>query len=386
LIVPTKLGLRHQWADGAKPTKQQYEEKKVEHDALRLDYFLYRAAELGAKQFIIDNVETEWIDGLKDPKEGYDNVTFRDLLEHLQEQCVDIDEFAALRLPMQMLELLAVATTIYGYVNAMELAQKKSQRTDLPISDIALATIATLSLMEAGIYPEEVEEWNGRTKSQKTWTAWKQRFKAVWASKDRTARAKGDDGQPFGGAAMQHRPTGYRHRGTSKAATADDGITEALAASLDNLSLAVTNDSNVMETITAKVMEMATSLAKLATSNDRLTKELVDLRKENAALRKGQKLEPKPAPTYAEKAGANVDKADNERPKLPEFKKGFKVYWEPGMGSPNMWVKGMYCHSCGYGTNHDSPKCRRNLVNHRKDATFTNNLGGAQHNKNWWPA
>ena len=146
----------------------------------------------------------------------------------------------------------------------------------------------------------------------------------------------------------------------------------------------LTNDANVMETISEKVMKMATSLAKLATSNDRLTKELGELRKENAALRKSQKLEPKPAPTYAEKAGANGEKANtNERYKPPEFRKGFKAYWEPGMGSPNMWVKGKYCHTCGFGTNHDSPNCRRQGDNHRNDATFKNNLGGAQHNKNW---
>ena len=64
-------------------------------------------------------------------------------------------------------------------------------------------------------------------------------------------------------------------------------------------------------------------------------------------------------------------------------KDNFNLVFYAGMGNPAQWIRGAYCHSCGFGTNHPSDKRKRKGDKHKTEATRDSIMGGATRNKDW---
>jgi len=67
------------------------------------------------------------------------------------------------------------------FILAMEEAQKKAKRTELPILDTKLAMYATISILQLGDYKKEIDKWKGHNALMKTWSKWKQTYLAAYA-------------------------------------------------------------------------------------------------------------------------------------------------------------------------------------------------------------
>ena len=84
-----------------------------------------------------------------------------------------------------------------------EKAQKKAQRAGLPITDNWLAAFATSSLLLPPpqiSFPNNRPEWDGKSKANQTWRAWKDTFNSLLKNIERKTRlARGEDS--FGAAA-----------------------------------------------------------------------------------------------------------------------------------------------------------------------------------------
>ncbi len=120
------------------------------------------------------------------------------------------------------------------FILAMEEAQKKAKRTELPILDIKLAMYATTSVLQLGDYQEKTDEWKGRIVSMKIWTKWKQAYLTAYA-RGINCQCAGATDKPFSQAANLVTPL----------VTHD--VMDALTGSLDNLVLAATSNKTIVQ-------------------------------------------------------------------------------------------------------------------------------------------
>ncbi len=122
-----------------------------------------------------------------------------------------------------------------------------------------------------------------------------------------------------------------------------------LETALDNLALAVTNDTAVLQQLTSTNLALTATIGTLTATN----KKLVDA----AARAKG-------TPT----AGAPTA-PPGERVRVPAH-------------------PGNYCWTHGHRINkeHTSATCGKKATGHRDDATVANTLGGSKKDKGWYTA
>ena len=385
-VIPPNLGLLHPWPDKTKPSQKERDDAQRVHDAKRTDNALYVVGDDGVKELIFHAVDPEWYDTFEDEEDGYENVTAQEILDYLEAHCLGTNDIAALDQQERIGALYQQASNIPGYIKLLEKEQTKSKDSEIPIDNKRLVAYATRSLKKSKDYPDEMKLWDKMNKSVKTWDAWKAHFTAAWDDDDRAKRIAEEvgDGSPFAGAAA----------GSGTLAPAPPfGLSANSAAQLsgcmENVSLSLTQEANAVsalrEEITANFPKISESLESLAKSVDRLSKENGELRREVNALRKkveaaGGTTPPPKTYTSAVTGGANQGRT----PEGVTLKPGFPFYFEKGMNSINSWIPGKYCHTCGYGTVHDSKDCRRKkLPGHKDTATRANTMGGAQQNKGW---
>ena len=192
----------------------------------------------------------------------------------------------------------------------------------MPIADIELVMMASTAVLSAGHFVRDVDDWEGLPNSARTWTAWKQKFKLAHLRRQRQLLASGGT-EPMGGA-----------NGVLPPASSNK-----LEAALDNLALAATTDSAILQQSTAANLALTKANAVLTATN----KSLVD------------------AATKAGTVGAGTDKP-KEKP-----------------------IKNGYCWSHGHKVyrNHSSATCTRPEEGHCKEATYNNTMGGSDKNKGW---
>ena len=80
-------------------------------------------------------VDENWYKELEDPDTFYTNVTAIKLLEHLNDLCSGLHTMDVVDIPQVMKTLFSDSEGIPQYINAMEAAQRKSNRAKLVITD-----------------------------------------------------------------------------------------------------------------------------------------------------------------------------------------------------------------------------------------------------------
>jgi hypothetical protein len=133
------------------------EMKKAEanHKACAVDYKLWKTAEDGCKKLICAAVEEVYINKLKDGTTFFHKVFERDLLEHLEKNSPGLHALDIVTLRSNMLLLYKNAVSMPDLILAMEEAQKKVKRPELPILDIKLAIYDATSVLQLGDYKKE---------------------------------------------------------------------------------------------------------------------------------------------------------------------------------------------------------------------------------------
>lgn len=218
---------------------------------------------------------------------------------------------------------------IHQYINMLEDAQKKAKRAGMPIADIELVMMASASVLAAQHFPREVDDWEGLPSGSRTWPAWKTAFGLAHLKRQRQILASGGD-EPLGGA----------HGVLLAAAPTIDRLETAL----DNLALTATNDTAVLQQLTAANLALTTTVSALTATN----KKLVDA---------GARTKGTPVATPSGGVGRG--------PKHP--------------------CPGNYCWTHGHHVSkeHTSATCSHKAVGHRVDATAANTLGSSERDKGW---
>ena len=87
------------------------------------------------------------------------------------------------------------------FIINMEEAQKKSVRSQLPITDNMLAVFATYMLLKTNSLPRKRPVWDGKPVRDQKWAAYKEFFKPLQLALERKTAAAGDAPDMFGTAA-----------------------------------------------------------------------------------------------------------------------------------------------------------------------------------------
>ncbi len=175
-----------------------------------------------------------------------------------------------------------------------------------------------------------MDDWEGLASSAHTWAAWKIAFRLAHIKRQCQLQALG--GEPLGGAAL--------------VLPVMAPLIGRLKSALDNLALAATNDSAVLQQLTLANLALTATVTALTAIN----KELVD-----TAVRG------KPAKPPAGRSPARA---------------------------LNVPYPGNYCwtHRHRVSQHHTSATCSGKVPGHQNTATATNTMGGSEKDKGWMPA
>ena len=336
-------------ADDATPVVRARLEAK--HKDRLADYAAFAAAERGIKSFLQTVIDELWYQDLKDAVTFYNTVTAHDILTHLDNNCGGLHPSELVALPGEMSGYYATAAGIPEYIHAMERAQRKLLRGNLPMSDNALLAIAATSVMQAQTYPRITDEWEERALVDKTWANWKTVYNAAYTARKRLLLASGG-GEPLPAAnSITPAPPSLS---TMLGASLPDATTTSLDNYLDNLADAATQESTLLGKMMEKLDTLCNQVASLNTAVNNLKQQLNN-----------------PAGNQAHNNNNNNNNNSGTRRNNNR-----------STTRTNYAVNG-YCWTHGYkvGTTHSSATCTGKAPGHKDEATRSNTMNGSTANK-----
>ena len=125
----------------------------------------------------------------------------------------------------------------------------------MPIANIELVMMASAAVLVAKHFPRKVDDWEGLPTPTRTWLAWKTAFHLAHLKRQRQILASGGGGA-LGGA-----------HGVLPAAALMIGRLET---ALDNLALAATNNTAVLQQLTSANLALTATIGTLTATNKKL--------------------------------------------------------------------------------------------------------------------
>ncbi len=247
------------------------------------------------------------------------------------------------------------ADGIPQYINMLEDAQKKATQAGMPIANVELMMMASAAVLAAQHFPRKVDNWEGLPSASCTWAAWKTAFCLAHMKRQQQILASGG-GEPLGGA----------HSVLPEAAPAIG----CLKTALDNLALAVTNNTTVFQQLIAANLALTATITLLTVTN----KKLVD-----AATRQGgtPAATPDRGWTQAVTLGWGWTQAATQA--------ATPVATPADICATKKPCPRNYCCTHGHcmSKHHTSRTCANKAPGHRDNATASNTFGGSNKDKNW---
>jgi hypothetical protein len=135
-------------------------------------------------------------------------------------------------------------------------AQKKAKLAGMPVANVELVMMALAAILAAQHFPCEVDNWEGLLARSRMWQAWMVAFRLAHLKHQCQLQALGG-GKPLGDA----------HTVIPTAAPNTDRIGKAL----ENLALAASNDSTLLQQLTAANLALTALVTLLMVANKKLT-------------------------------------------------------------------------------------------------------------------
>ena len=212
-------------------------------------------------------VDETWYKDLEDPYTFYTNVTALKVLDHLTEFCAGLHTVDAVDMPQIMKLLYRDSEGMPQFINAMEVAQRKSKHAKLVINDEHLHAVALKSLMQSGEYKTETQERSKLSEDDQTWEDWKTTFRAAYVSKRPSEAAREGEQKHFGGSAKFGVALVGKDPEQKETPTISHQMLDSLEGYLDNIAAAATQTAATGTLL----VEMAASLAILVDTGARKT-------------------------------------------------------------------------------------------------------------------
>ena len=321
--------------------------QEAEHAILLRDFASFEAAERAAAKFVREAVDELWYRDLRHERSFYTNVTTKQLLTHLDDNCGGLHPSELVNLPTDMLGYYASTEGIPEFINSLEAAQRKLARANLPMSDDQLLAIASTAVLAANDFPRPTDDWEAKPRAAKTWTAWKTHYRAAHIAKKRQLLASGSTAagaNTIMGGEDLHSPDTFTR----------------LDSYLDNLAAAATTERTTLQNLTD-------SNAALTASVTTLTASIASLTAAYAIL------------TATDKSGPP---ASNTTPIQPRRNRANN---RAANALPNTPLPGGYCWTHGFRVRegHSSATCANKAEGHKDGSTRANTMGGSMVNKGW---
>ena len=169
------------------------------------------AVEVGARNLILANVESTWVQELSVPGTFYTGVPVRTILDRLKKDGSGLNWPGGVELILGLHKLLEADPCVAQFIINMEEAQKKLVRAQLLITYNMLATFETYMLLKSNSLPSNRPVWDGNPVRDQKWSAWNEFFKPLQLALNRKTAAAGDAPDMFGSAAAAQRLHGMIH-------------------------------------------------------------------------------------------------------------------------------------------------------------------------------
>ena len=121
--------------------------KEVIHKARIRDFTTYESAKHEMGKFLLRVIEDTWIHELKRAKTYYTLVTVGKFLTHLQATCGGLHALDVITLKHKLEHYHIKSEGIPKYINKLEDAQAKYERSNNPITNVMLVIIATNTMI-----------------------------------------------------------------------------------------------------------------------------------------------------------------------------------------------------------------------------------------------
>jgi hypothetical protein len=221
----------------------------------RLDnYTSYKAAEQGVAKFLCKAIKDVWYKDLKDAETFYTKVTALDIMALLDANSGGLHAINMIGLRTSMHQYYTQDKGIPQFTSMMDDAQKKAKRAGMPIANVKLVMIASAAMLAAQHFPRKADNLEGLPPSSRTWTAWKTAFRLAHVKHQRQILASGGS-QPLGGAL---------------AVIPAPSTIDQLESALNNLMLTATNDTAILQQLTAANLALTTAVTTLTVTNKKL--------------------------------------------------------------------------------------------------------------------
>jgi hypothetical protein len=229
---------------------------KTAHKSRLNNNVSYEAAKQGSAVFLCESVNEVWYNNLKDANTFYTRVMALTIIEFLDANSGGLHAVDMISLCTNMHQYYMQANGITQYIIMLEDAQKKSRRVSMPIANIKLMMMAPEAVFAAQHFLHKVNDWEGLPALACTWPAWKTTFRLAHLKCQCQILASGGGREPLGGA----------HEVFPVAPL----LIGWLEIALDNLSLVATNDTVVLQQLTAANLALTATVRALTATNKKL--------------------------------------------------------------------------------------------------------------------
>jgi hypothetical protein len=255
LVCPTRLPLYNKTiADNA--TTVICVRVEATHKSHLNDYASYKAAEQGMSKFLRDVVNEIWYNDLKNADTFYTKVTAIDIMSLLNANSGGLHALNMISLCTDMMQYYVHPDGIPQFVVMMEDAQKKAKRAGMPITNAELVMMSLAAVLAAQHFPHEVDDWEGLPATSRMWQVWKVAFRLAHLKRQCQLN------QALGGS----KPLCGAHTVIPTAAPTIDRF----GAALENLALAASNDTTILQQLTAANLLLTASVKVLTAANKKL--------------------------------------------------------------------------------------------------------------------
>ena len=162
---------------------------EYENNARRADRTTYVTAVRETAIFIRAAVEETWYLELLDEDTFYNDVSPRQLLEHLEKNCRGKHAVDIRNLHKEMETYHLEAEGIPEYINKLEAAQKRVKQAGRTMDDQTLVDFATTAMETSSRYTKADDKWDDLEEADQTWSMWKDIYTKADARLDRKNRA-----------------------------------------------------------------------------------------------------------------------------------------------------------------------------------------------------
>jgi hypothetical protein len=223
------------------------------------NYTNYKATKRGIAKFLHDVVDNIWYNNLEDAKTLYTKVTTLEIMVHLDANSRGLHATDMISLCSNMTQYYLQADGIPQFIVMMEDVQKKAKQAGMPITVVKLVMMALAAVLAAQHFLQEVDDLDGLPAINGTWRAWKAAFCLANLKRQRQLQVSGVGG-----------PLGSAHAVLPTPAATIDW----LGIVLNNLALAVANNTIVLQQLAASNLALSTLVTTLTAANKKLAEAL----------------------------------------------------------------------------------------------------------------